>query len=692
MRRGSTPCRRDAGFSLVEVLVAVLVTGIVVASLAGLTTAIFRQHAGTNSRFDLARAEQTLGMWLPTDLASADSVDDLPGATPCGNACPTPEASQGSNAVMLSWTISGRTTNVSYRYVAVGQQFVIVRVQCDRVGSGPWSCAQRTALNDAPPPPSGVAFVPGVTKPDWAMHVTEPPVAGDGSTDPALDSGVAKGARRAMVTVRNTSGPTAQSTTYSPIAITAGSTVRSGLSPGSVDGAPGFVEVRPRCGGTFAVAFDMSLSILGAAQTVREGVKQLVAAFAGTPMRLQVVRFNNGGMTLGVSGSYWFSETWQPYWFDMLDPQDVDSLLGLLTPTGSPVDGGTNWEDALFRLFRNQDGSEQTVLPDTLLFFTDGVPNYDRLTSLEIAPSTYLRTNSANANVPNWADPKLDMDAAISFMQAGQDAVLFPPAKNPYLPTDVPNVPDTRPTDYVQEAWDRANYIAAQYRGSTTRFVGVGVGENFVTVNGGVPTYPPSGWIDIVGGQRVTTMKQNREILARLITGTDNWVEAEANGNGDYVNADVADMFTLPDWTMFGKALKTIALAECGGTLTLQTVLNGQPVSDQFQYQITNVVDSDGNVVPKPTVVTTSGQFPSGTFEFSIPSGKDLTVTLQPINLPSVSMYLPGAAGWQCSAGRQPLTVTTAPIDGTSWTSVTLKVRADQAVSCRLDVVQKPPA
>jgi hypothetical protein len=683
---------------LVELLVAVVVTGVVMSSLAGLTMVIIRQQAGTGSRLDLARAEQSLGLWLPTDLASADSVDPSPGAAPCGSPCPLADATAGSNAVMLSWKtledagppVVERETNVSYRYLASGLRFAIVRVQCDRVGNGAWSCAQRTVLSDAPPPPDGTTFQPGVTAPDWAMQVTDPPVAGDGSTDPALDTGRGKGARRAMVTVRDTSGVTSYSATYSPIAITAGSTNRvPTLDPGSLQGAPGFTEVRSRCGGNFAVAFDMSNSIKTAAPTVRDGVKALIETFAGTPTKLQLVRFNTGGMTLGVSAPYWQVEQWQPYWFDMLDPDDVAEALGLLDATNSPLSGGTNWEDALFRLFRNQDGSEQVAIPDTLVFFTDGVPNYDRLTYLRnvIVPSGQkgnLRTNSANSNLAD--------------LFAGNDMALYPPAKNPSLPSEVPGVPGGRLTGqglenvYVQEAWDRANYIAEQYRDTRTRFIGIGVGDQFATVGNGTIDYPESQWVTVENGALTSTWTENRTILARLISNSDTGVPA-VELNGEYTNAETANMYTLPDWTRFGKAMQTIALSECGGTLTVQTFENGVGVPDEFQYQTTSVVDSLGQPVPNSsTVVTTSGQFPSGTFDLSIVRGDYVDVTLQPINLSGIGAYEPAATqAWECSAKRAALPTTEAEIVGTSWTSVTVRVPADAAVSCRLNVAEVMP-
>jgi hypothetical protein len=90
--------------------------------------------------------------------------------------------------------------------------------------------------------------------------------------------------------------------------------------------------------------------------------------------------------------------------------------------------------------------------------------------------------------------------------------------------------------------------------------------------------------------------------------------------------------------------------------------------------------------------VTTSSQFPSGTFDLSIVRGDYVDVTVQPINLSSINAYEPRAApAWECSARRAMLPTTEAEIVGSSWTGVTVRVPADAAVSCRLQVVEVAP-
>ena len=92
----------------------------------------------------------------------------------------------------------------------------------------------------------------------------------------------------------------------------------------------------------------------------------------------------------------------------------------------------------------------------------------------------------------------------------------------------------------------------------------------------------------------VTARTRNDTILARLISGNDNGTPAIWDGS-NYTNAEIADMYVLPQWSQFGSAMEDIALGECGGTLTLQTKLGGGAAPDPFRYQNSAVTDSGGD-------------------------------------------------------------------------------------------------
>jgi hypothetical protein len=182
----------------------------------------------------------------------------------------------------------------------------------------------------------------------------------------------------------------------------------------------------------------------------------------------------------------------------------------------------------------------------------------------------------------------------------------------------------------------------------------------------------------------VTASTANSVILARMIAGNDYGTPAIFNGTS-YTNADVADMYTLPNWSQMQTALQAVALGECGGTLTLQTKKNGSPVADPFRYQNSAVADSSG--VPlqiEPTVVTTNQQFTTGTFDLDVSNGLFVTVDVLPQNYSELGAYTPGS--WACKAGNQPRAFTLIDIPGTNWKGVRVNVAANEAVACTLTV------
>ena len=140
-------------------------------------------------------------------------------------------------------------------------------------------------------------------------------------------------------------------------------------------------------------------------------------------------------------------------------------------------------------------------------------------------------------------------------------------------------------------------------------------------------------------------------------------------------------MYVTPDYTNFGLALQTIALSQCGGTLTLQTKVGTVAAADPFTYQKTAISDSTGKaLVSDMTVVTTTKAFTSGTFDLNISDGTFRTVEIQPSNLSDLTGYTSGT--WSCKAGVTARTFTSVPIPGSTWTGIRVKVATNEAVSC----------
>ena len=436
---------RDGGMTLPELLIAISMMGLLMTVLSSAVVVTLRQQDNTEGRLNVAQAEQAISMWIPADLSSASVVDTSPDATPCGaSTCDGIDLSAGSNVLMLSWEDDDGSgvvtrTNVSYHFAPSGdgQTFELSRVECVDAGSG-WSCSSRVVLRDLPGPPGGEPFVPGVanlgnclpvgtvacTRPDWVIIVSEPLAPDAVSEDQVANETDRKDANRVIVSINGGGDVEGAGGGINQISITAGGTVRTSIDANSVQGAPSFTEAFSRCGGPMTLVVDESGSIGGAIGDVRTGVRRFVEALAGTPVKLQVVRFDSRSSVLG-------SSDWHRY-FDMTNQADVDALLSAIE--GLRSNGGTNWEDGLFRTFYQADGSTAPVIPETVVFFTDGVPTWERLA--------------------RRADP----------------GVVPPLPAPPGAPW-----PSANGYDYNQVAFNRADFIANQFRRSV-RMIGVGVG------------------------------------------------------------------------------------------------------------------------------------------------------------------------------------------------------------------------
>jgi hypothetical protein len=342
---------------------------------------------------------------------------------------------------MLTWSgsIPGSTapiptkTVVSYRYVQVGDEWQVIRIECETIGAAAPTCAQVTVLHNVEAPPPGQEFLPGITSPSWVMLVTlaiDPKAPDDGSSAviPLDPTYYVKNGRRVTVTINGGGDIAGAGGGQDQITLSAGGVNReTNLSTTNLSATPTFSATRSRCGGNFGLVVDTSGSIGSSnMSSVRTGITSFIDAFAGTPVKLQIVRFSTTASTLG-SGAGWSR------YFDMLVDSDVTELKGLIPSLNSS--GNTNYEDALFRMFRNSDGTVQQVLPSTLIFFTDGIPTYSRLNA----------TSASAAAVADFADSGL-------------------PAANG--------------SGYSQVSWNRANRIVRQFEVDMEKVIGVYVGTD----------------------------------------------------------------------------------------------------------------------------------------------------------------------------------------------------------------------
>lgn len=80
------PSRDERGFTLVEVLIAVTVLGIIVAALGAAFSVGLRTMDGTANRLAGSMDAQLLGFYLPDDVASATTITASPAPIVCAGA------------------------------------------------------------------------------------------------------------------------------------------------------------------------------------------------------------------------------------------------------------------------------------------------------------------------------------------------------------------------------------------------------------------------------------------------------------------------------------------------------------------------------------------------------------------------------------------------------------------------------
>jgi prepilin-type N-terminal cleavage/methylation domain-containing protein len=632
---------RDRGLTLVELIVVITVIGGIVLVLSAAATVTLRQGGDTRGDVDVARWEQALALWLPPDIASANPVafaaafGDATAPTSavlapsgCGSEC-----GGSANALLLVWDDDGAQVQVSYRYGPDPAEggYVLTRVECRGA-----SCSSRVVLRDLSPPENPGTWAPADGVPGEVMTV----------------SGAVGGESHATVTVTVNGAPSVDGTDRSStVSITAGGVEVDALETPSFEG-PDFIDARSGCGGPVTLIVDESGSIGSADVDVRRGVESFVRAFEGTDTRLQVLTMESTTRALGTSG-------WSRF-FDLSDPAEVDELVGDAT-VGSggylgqiDAGGGTDWEEALHRAYRDESGQTYAELgspnrpePELVVFFTDGLP-------------TQWRSNVA---VP----PDYDVGA---------------------VDYDSDNGVGRTSHRLSKRAWYRADLVAAEIRGAGIRLIGVGVGsfDDAVHVgNDGVPgvtVWPGTSiWLD------------NAVFLGDLVSGVarppafdgttyqfdlvDRDPGSATSGDWEGVDDDT-DVLTTSYMSALGDGLAAIALAECGGTLTVQTRdTAGATVDTDVTYTLDTGADAKEQA-------TTSRIDKAATFDVPLKGMSSKEVELVPQELDGTGL---AAQSWMCKAGGVELdSGSYSTIDGDAAQGVRVTVRSDQAVSCTLTV------
>lgn len=473
-------------------------------------------------------------------------------------------------------------------------------------------CSTLRVLSDLSAPPAG--WAPGQPAPDDIIEVGLPVASADPSAPPSP--------RSVVVSVNGI--PAIDGVTRSSrVSVAAGSTPLSTLPPAEFVG-PSFVEAASDCGGPITLIVDSSGSIGGQMGAVRAGVEQFIRVFDGTPTRLQIIDFDDRARVLNPFGG---PTPWNVY-VDMSEPGNADLLIASL---GAINQGGwTNWEDAFNRAFYSEGGTKladvgnaATPAPEMVVFFTDGLPTRDRRQS---------RTGAA------------------STLPANPPGTLFDATGDWFSP----------------RAWWRTDQVLGEFRGGP-RLIGLGVGPSFGGASN-VPDWPQNPYPhekflgDVIVGGNVTD-KASTGYVKRTYTAADGW--------GDVSTADV---LVASDFTKFSEALEDIALAECGGTLTVQTRTEAGATAP-FNLRYTSGTEQ----------VTTSRIAKSGTFDINLAGEASSTVQLVPSETDLGASGGFTARSWECRSRGADLPFTLLdPYNPAA--GIELTVQANGAVSCTLTV------
>lgn len=427
-RRAHGTSAAAPGFSLPEVLIAVTLSGILVASIATAFSVVIRSTPVIEARLSESKDVTFLQAWIPIDLSTAinsyDDIDDVELKNKLTSNEPNVSYLadlDGTNVLTLVVPdpSNGTLQIIAYRYILEDDEGRLVRFRIENPGQ---VGAEVVSL-------VGVAYE--VAQPDPTLNWQ------DG--DP-VDFAFAIEARN-QASLR----PVGEDIT---VLFQSGNEFRTGgaglsaeknLTPNDPVTLPDPTAPPTRCGGRVALVLDTSYSVPrsngGAAlETAATG---FLDAFTGTPTDVTILGFDQIAYQLypnlnGIRGEY----------FSLLDSTtdadgngngDVDdaknNILALpdldttTAQTGSyyygdgnaavgwtqrrtpevgtvPWQGGTNWEDALHAPFFDQGGTIRAQTPELVVWVTDGDPNRQRATDFggtSTVSDLQAAVNAANA-------------------------------------------------------------------------------------------------------------------------------------------------------------------------------------------------------------------------------------------------------------------------------------------------------
>jgi|TARA_R110002110_G_scaffold197254_1_gene407407 prepilin-type N-terminal cleavage/methylation domain-containing protein len=628
-RRRST---NDDGFTLPELLVAMTLSGVLIAAISLSISVMLKAAPQAETRLAESSDITFLQTWVPVDLSSAiDSYDDPDDARLKEDmAAGDPSVSynaplEGTNVLTLvipdlaagdCMQVVGALPSchykiVSYRYVLVKGDWLLARFLITNGGTDAETTSRVGVAHEVNDPPADGSWSPGMA-PVHAFQITS----------------------RNQVVLR----PIGENITVFFKSGNEFSTGGAGLSaerdlvPNDPVTLPDPTAPPTRCGGRVALVIDTSWSVPGfnGGYDLESAAIDFIDSFQGTPTALTVMGFDSMAYQLypnlnGVRGEY----------IDLLDPSsdienaktnirelpNVDTQYPAANPqqygfekgaghyvnptgvgvgvgddtigwskkreseTGRTKRGGTNWEDALHAPFfhegtQTESGEQRALTPETVVWITDGLPTMDR------------------------------------------DEALY----------------DLVGTDYLAPAKIAAN----AGRSTGARIIGVLVGPGEADLEQSLA--------DVVGGNKWTGSVD------------------PATGEIDLQNAVSADYFAS-DFEQLGDVLRSIMAAQCGGTVTVQKQIIGETADGLWTYS-TNTGDSTLDLDLTSSL----------TFDFTFARGESARDVI--IHEAARHGYTFSHAA--CTSGGVPIDGSNIIQNPDDVPGVLLTIEPDQAVSCTM--------
>ncbi|MGD9701602.1 MAG: VWA domain-containing protein [Acidimicrobiia bacterium] len=348
--RSTSRRRGDEGVTLVELLIGVTILGVIMATLSAAVILILKAQKPIQARIAEAKDIAFLQTWLPVDLSSATSSDTTPTLQPlAGTTLP------GTNVVTLTRAdgAGGASYEVAYRYETTGVEWVLARYEIRGA-----QVKRIIVAHELPSPPAG--WTPD-QPPTHALSL----VARNQRVVQPVGSDLAVVFSSGNIFSTGGSG------------LAMGDALPTDYSGGIADPA----APRSRCGGTIALVLDTSGSVpnQGGDGALKSAAKSFVDAFTGTPSRMTLVGFDYSAYQMYPSSGF-------GNYVSVLNPSsEVTAAKNRINNiVWNQTGAATNWEDALWRTFRANNGTTLATVPDLVVFITDGDPNRNRTSSSQI--------------------------------------------------------------------------------------------------------------------------------------------------------------------------------------------------------------------------------------------------------------------------------------------------------------------